>query len=222
MQIKKINHGFTLLELMIVMAIVAIGVALAVPTFQNTMQKRQLTRGAEEIAAFLSLAQGEAVKRNKVVAISIEREDDGRTWCVGSKIKTAASPDHCDCYCENNNRDDDDLCENKDPDDDDYCDFNPDGAGTLQLVNQDGFKNFTMNDSSSSIEGDANNDFHFNFDPVRGTKVDDSGVTDSDVNDITLLSENENYSLKVDVSVTGRIRVCNPEDNMKVPGFKDC
>jgi type IV fimbrial biogenesis protein FimT len=206
MRPTAVNRGFTLLELMIVMVIVAIGVALAVPTFQEIMQKRRLTGAAEEIAAFLALAQGEAIKRNEEVAVSIKRAGDGTTWCVGAMIKTAAD-DHCDC-------------ESTTTGDGDYCDFNPAGAGAPQLVNQVGFKSFTMN--ASSVQGAGNNDFNFNFDGVRGIKVTDLGVADGNSHDITLKSANDNYSLKVDISVTGRIRVCSPDLSKKVPGFKNC
>ena len=170
------------------------------------MQKRRVTSAAEEIAAFLALAQGEAIKRNEVVAVSIERESDGKTWCVGAMIKTAAT-DACDC-------------ESTSTGDDDYCDFNTAGAGAPQLINQVGFEKFTMN--GSRVAGTTNNEFNFNFDPVRGTKILDSGTIDGNRHDITLISSNTHYSLLVDISVTGRVRVCNPDSTKKVPGFKDC
>jgi prepilin-type N-terminal cleavage/methylation domain-containing protein len=83
MQIKKINHGFTLLELMIVMVIVAIGVALATPTFQDITQRRQTTAQAEELAAFLSYAQSEAVKKNTPISVELKYTSSS-DWCVGA------------------------------------------------------------------------------------------------------------------------------------------
>lgn len=203
---KATSKGFTMLELMIVMVIIAIGVALATPTYENIVQKRRVTGAAEEIAAFLALAQGEAIKRNEVVAVSTKRAGDGATWCLGAMIKTAAT-DHCEC-------------DSTTTGDADYCDFNNTGAGAAQLINQVGFDKFTMSDSG--LPCTDNNDFNFNFDPIRGTKVLDSGTIDGNLHEITLISSNTNYSLKVDVSVTGRVRVCNPDSNKKVPGFDDC
>ena len=200
------SRGFTLIELVIVVVIVAIGVALAVPSYENIVQKRRVTSAAEQIAAFLALAQGEAVKRNEVVVVSVERDSGGAVWCVGAMIKTAAD-DHCDC-------------ESTSVNDDDYCDFNVDGVGAPQLINQDGFQSFTMSDSA--VGAIPNNDFNFNFDPIRGIKVLDSGSADGNLHSVTLISSNTNYSLRVGISVTGRVRVCSPVSTKAVPGFKPC
>ena len=200
------SRGFTILELMIVLVVVAIGVALAVPTYERTMQKRAVTNAAESIAAFLALAQGEAIKRNEVVAVSVKRNTAGTSWCLGAMIRTAAT-DHCDC-------------ESTTTTDADYCDFNTNGAGAPQLINQVEFDRFTMTSARSGAT--ASNDFNFNFDPVRGTKALDSGLIDGNSHQVTLVSENSKYSLLVDIAVTGRIRVCNPDTNKKVPGFSSC
>jgi type IV fimbrial biogenesis protein FimT len=201
-------RGFTIIELMIVVVIVAISVTLAVPTYQNIIEKRRVTAAAVQIASFLALTQGAAIKHNKVVAVSIKRDgSDGKTWCLGAMIKTVATDD-CDC-------------ESTSSGNADYCDFNPDGAGAPILINQVGFQSFTMN--GSRVAGIVNEDFNFNFDPVRGTKVADNGTTiDGDSHDVTLISENDNYSLRVEISVTGRVRVCNPESTKEVPGYKSC
>jgi type IV fimbrial biogenesis protein FimT len=195
-----------LLELMIVTVIVAVGVALAVPTYENTMQKRRLTQGVEKIAAFLSLVQSEAIKRNETVAVTVKRNSAGDSWCLGAMIQTAAT-DHCDC-------------ESTTPADADYCDFDPAGAGAPQLINHVGFEKFKM--TGAAVQYVTNNDFSFNFDPVRGIKVQDDGTVDPRLHDVMLESDNGKYSLVVDVAVTGRIRVCNPYTAKKVPGFGVC
>ena len=204
------SQGFTLIELIIVVVIVAIGVALAVPAYGDLVQKRRVTSAAQRVAAFLAHAQGEAIKRNEIITVSVKRAAGGETWCVGAVIKTDAV-DHCECDKPSTSNDDDD-----------YCDFSPDEAGTPQLIDQTsgGAQSFIVNDSA--VQGVPDNDFFFNFDPIRGTKVLDSGAADGDSHEITLISSNTNYSLKVDVSVTGRVRVCNPVSTKKVPGFKDC
>ena len=209
---RAVHKGFTLIELMITLVIVAVGVAIAVPTYENTMQKRRVTSAAESIASFLALAQGEAMKRNETVAITVRRES-GTTWCAGAMLKNDDA-DFCDC------RPPDDG--GPDPSDDNYCDFDPDGAGEQRLISQEGFERFTMDASRSERSTDNQNNFSFSFDPVRGIKVDSStGLILPVGHDVTLLSKNEKYSLMVDISVTGRISICTASDK-KVPGFKPC
>ncbi len=86
------SRGFTVLELMIVMVIVAIGVALAVPTYNDVMQRRATTSQAESIVAFLSVAQGEAIKSSEMVSVHLTYADP-KTWCIGASEGMAA----CDC-----------------------------------------------------------------------------------------------------------------------------
>ena len=49
MYIKKSSHGFTLIELMIVVAIIAILAAIAIPQYQNYVVKSQATRAYSEL-----------------------------------------------------------------------------------------------------------------------------------------------------------------------------
>ena len=64
------NKGFTVIELMISIAVLAIITSLALPSYRAIIEKRQVTSGAEQLTAFLSAAQMEAVKRNQPVAIA--------------------------------------------------------------------------------------------------------------------------------------------------------
>lgn len=62
--------GFTALELMIVVAIIAILAALAVPSFSTTIDKQRITRAAEAVLADLRWARVEAIKRNRTVRVT--------------------------------------------------------------------------------------------------------------------------------------------------------
>ena len=48
------SRGFTLIELVIVVGIVAIGVTLALPSWRSVVEKRQLTSAIEQVASFLT------------------------------------------------------------------------------------------------------------------------------------------------------------------------
>jgi len=86
------NRGFTLIELMIVVVIVAIGVSLAVPSYTDAMQRREITAQAENLVAFVSIAQSEAVKVNELISVHLTYADEDN-WCIGANEGSAP----CDC-----------------------------------------------------------------------------------------------------------------------------
>ncbi len=65
--LKRNSAGFTLVELMITVAIVAILASIALPSFQSMLRNSQTRNAAEAIANGLQKARGEAVARNAKV-----------------------------------------------------------------------------------------------------------------------------------------------------------
>ena len=70
-------NGFTLLELMVTVAIVAILGALAAPNFQTLIQANRTRTVASEFMAMLNLARSEAARRGQPVSVC--RSSDGRS-----------------------------------------------------------------------------------------------------------------------------------------------
>jgi type II secretory pathway pseudopilin PulG len=77
---------------MMSIVLVAIGIALAIPSFRDQVEKRQVTNGAEQLASFINTAQGVSMKTNQVVTVSYNRDDED-DWCIGATVGEVA----CDC-----------------------------------------------------------------------------------------------------------------------------
>ena len=137
------HRGFTLVEVIMSVVLLAIGTALALPSYRDMVEKRQVPNGAEQLASFINTAQGVAMKTNQVVTVSYSRSD-GDNWCVGAVSGETA----CDCT-------------ESDPDALDYCQIasqpfilNNSHAGDLDLMH--------------NMDGDG----AYAFDPIRGLLLD--------------------------------------------------
>ncbi len=78
------NQGFTLLELMVTVAIAAILVTMAVPSFTQTIRSNRLTATNNMFLASLNLARSEAIKRG--VSVTVRRA--GANWENGWNVFT--------------------------------------------------------------------------------------------------------------------------------------
>lgn len=81
----KTHSGFTLVELMIVLALVAILATIGVPSFTSFVINNRLTAQANELVSALNLARSEAIKRNRRVTVcrSNNGAGCGGTWNDG-------------------------------------------------------------------------------------------------------------------------------------------
>lgn len=77
----KRTRGFTLIELMVTLAVLAIVLGIAVPSFQKQIVNNRSLAFGDEFAQALNYARSEAVKTNR--RVSICASSDGAT-CTGN------------------------------------------------------------------------------------------------------------------------------------------
>ena len=81
------NSGVTLIELLIAVAVLAIGAVLAIPSFTELVKNNRLTSASNNLVRALQLARSEAVKRNTRVAICRSQDQaqckTGTGWTDG-------------------------------------------------------------------------------------------------------------------------------------------
>lgn len=86
---RHAQRGFTLIELMIAIAILGILLAVALPNYRTFIQNSRLRNAAEAIQNGLQVARSEAVKHNAQVRFSLGA---GSSWAVGCVAPTADCP----------------------------------------------------------------------------------------------------------------------------------
>jgi type IV fimbrial biogenesis protein FimT len=86
------HRGFTIVEVMMSLVLIAIGSALALPSYRNMVEKRQLTNGAEQLSSFINSVQSISSRTNQVVTVSYLHVDHD-DWCIGAVTGETA----CDC-----------------------------------------------------------------------------------------------------------------------------
>jgi type IV fimbrial biogenesis protein FimT len=76
-------QGFTLVELLVTVAVLAIILALAMPSFTAIVNSNRLAAGANEMVASIQLARMESIRRNLRVAVC---ESSNGTTCTGGDL----------------------------------------------------------------------------------------------------------------------------------------
>lgn len=212
---RQKSRGFTLVELMIVVVITAIGLALAVPSWRALVEKRQVTAAMESIASFITHAQSEAIKANEQVTVSWYSAGGHSTnWCVGAIL----GEDACDCRVTTS------TAAN-------FCTLNAVHTTTSppSILTQSDFVKIGTEffHTNSNLRNSS-----FGFDPVRGILTDLSANVGSEINANDYLfyvhstqgsGGTRLFEMEFRINMTGRIDLCTDDDRVQiVAGYRKC
>ena len=78
------NRGFTIIELMVVLALAAVMLGLAVPNMRQFILNNRLTSGANDLLRAVNQARSEAIKRQTVVTLcATDEPEEDEPACSG-------------------------------------------------------------------------------------------------------------------------------------------
>jgi type IV fimbrial biogenesis protein FimT len=203
------EKGFTLVELMITVVIVAIGVAIALPSWKHMVEKREVTAAAEEIVALMNFAQSEAIKRNQETTVSWNSTGGhNKNWCIGVTLGATA----CDCTETNTAAGD-------------FCDIDDVPYRLVQTSFADIDDEFLHTNSSLLSTS-------FSYDPIRGilTNVPAALATEIAAGDYLYYLHNDSkvdgsrwYELQIRINMVGRVSVCTDDGRRSFIGaYPEC
>jgi type IV fimbrial biogenesis protein FimT len=85
---QRHGRGFTLVELMITMAVALVLIMIAVPSFKNLTLSNKLTTTANDIVGAINIARMEAVKRNASAQLCSNTTGNNTSDTLGSACTT--------------------------------------------------------------------------------------------------------------------------------------
>ena len=83
---RTASSGFTIVELMVTLAVAAILIGFALPAFTDFVRQRTLTSEVNDFVLALTYARSEAVRRGQNVSVQSLGGDSGSEWGDGYQV----------------------------------------------------------------------------------------------------------------------------------------
>jgi len=90
---RRALGGFTLVELLVVMVVLAVGAVIAAPQLSQTLRIQRARAATTDLTSSLLLARSEAIKRRDQVRIAPQTPGD---WTTGWRVAAATSGNQLD------------------------------------------------------------------------------------------------------------------------------
>lgn len=83
------HRGFTLIELMVALVVLAVLASIALPSFRTFIGEQRLKAASFELQSALLLARSEAIKRGMAGSVAVSAADN-KNWAAGWTIAAGA------------------------------------------------------------------------------------------------------------------------------------
>lgn len=188
----KWELGFTLIELMVTLTVMAIVLVAAAPSFADFFDKNRVRGAADGVISLIGNARAEAVKTD--LDVNVAFTGSGTSWCLGAHSASpptggapAVDATPCDCT---------------DPTATDECRV----GGQRSAIEVGAYPDVAIGALPSA----------FAFDSKLGV------VTPLSTNSVTLTSPRGKYDIKVEVNALGQARLCVPSTKPVIAGVAAC
>lgn len=189
---KQYQSGFTLVELMVAVAVFLILAAIAIPGFTTYLDKSRLRGAADAVVNEIAQARQAAVKFDRDV--SLATTGTGATWCLGAREAAApvvgseaAAAVACDCTVS------------------EQCVVDSQEL----VVGSSAHSGVTLASAASTLT----------FDGRLGIRS-DASTGNADQSSFDLTSSSGDFTLTVNISPLGHATVCNKSGN--ILGYPAC
>jgi len=204
--------GFTLIELMVTLAVAVVLIGLAIPSFRDLIEKSRLRGATDDIVNLLNASRANAVKSGLDVNASIKIAS-ATSWCAGAVSATdpqssngtvgqlASSATACDCTSST------------------ACTFSGLGtaAGQTALLSSSTYSGVKLSSDSTNTMYNGNGGLVFNS---RFGALDLSAL--AALKPLTVTSSSGKFSTTITVSALGQPYVCTPSTSKIVAGYPAC
>lgn len=187
------HGGFTIIEVLIVLAILTIFVSTLLPMNRGNTGQRDLVDGANNLTEFLATARLESNIRQVETAVSYQHFS-GTDWCLGFVTGSQG----CDCTQTEPN------------------------APSACVVDSELRVLHAGDVPDPGVLKAMSGDGTFVFFPARGVAYDAAGRRIFDHAELQLESDDQLAGMSVQISSTGNISTCTHRGKTLIPGYPEC